>query len=56
MLLHVTHDSLKGSEMVSSLSHVQRVEPDPALFQIPADYQRDPLNAQAAAAGQGAPK
>lgn len=56
MLLHVTHDALKGSDLVSSLSHVQRVEPDPALFQIPADYQRDPINAQGATAGQRAPK
>ena len=54
--LHVTHDKLKGSDLVSSLSHVQRVEPDAALFQIPADYQRYPINAQGAVAAQGAPK
>jgi hypothetical protein len=55
-LLDVSHDSLKGADQVSSLSHVQRVEPDAALFQIPADYQRDPINAQGAAAAQGSPK
>ncbi len=55
-LLGVAHDKLSGTEQVSSLSHVQRVEPDAALFQIPADYQRDPINAQGAVAAQGAPK
>ena len=53
MLLHVGHDKLSGTDLVSSLSHVQRVEPDAALFQIPADYQRDPINARGAAAAQG---
>ena len=52
-LLRVSHDNLSEKVIVSSLSHVQRVEPDAALFQIPADYQRDPINAQGAAAAQG---
>ncbi len=59
MLLHLGQDKLSGQNLVSSLSHVQRVEPNPALFQIPADYQRDPINAQGAAAAQsgtGVPK
>jgi hypothetical protein len=51
-LLRVGHDKLSGQNLVSSLSHLQRVEPDAALFQIPAGYQRDPINAQGAAAGQ----
>lgn len=52
-LLRVGHDKLSGQNLVSSLSHVQRIEPDAALFQIPADYHRDPINAQGAAAAQG---
>lgn len=45
-LVTKTHDPAKGTDQVKTLSGLQRTEPDPALFAIPAGYIRDPANAK----------
>ena len=37
-VLQIRTDPSKGDEYRIALNNVQRVEPDPSLFQIPADY------------------
>ena len=42
MLIDTTIDLKKSTETTSSLVDIERAEPDPTLFQIPAGFKIDP--------------
>jgi hypothetical protein len=37
-----THDAVAGTDVIDSVSQIQRSEPDSSLFMIPAGYTQDP--------------